>query len=546
MSILRPACYKLFAPTINAIYERFEKGTGQPKRNITDQGEMQEFLRGLIVAALGDKATSDLGPSTDLFSYGVDSLQATRVRNDIIKQSELGDAKLGQNVVYEHPSIERLARYILDLKAGSSSAVAETAQDKMLKALDKWSAKLVQPSTSSESSSNGHSGETVVLTGATGSLGAHILDQLTRRPEVSRVVCLSRAKSHADSAKRVQDSLAQRLRTLSPEAQAKIVSYASDVNRPDLGLSAAEYDDLRRSASAIIHNAWPVNFVLSIESFDEHIGGAANLLNLALSSPRSTKPTFFFSSSVGTRQGRPDPVVSEEFPDSPTTAGGMGYGQSKWVVEKLCERAAGQNGARVGVLRIGQLVGDTENGVWNETEAWPLLFRSSLTTGTLPMLEEKPTWLPVDLAGKSIAEIVLAPTQQKSAAVYHVLNNKESRWSDILAGLQAGGVEFKTVDRMAWLENLAKSEQDVQKNPTYKLLVSSESCLFSENLEPPLTLSGLLPKSDGEEGRAAPNGLLDCPDQRSLADYRRPRTHLARTGSAVGRTMEEERFLAVD
>lgn len=99
--------------------------------------------------------------------------------------------------------------------------------------------------------------------------------------------------------------------------------------------------------------------MLSIDSFDVHIGGAVNLLNLTLSSSKSVKPAFFFSSSVATRQGRGDPIVEEGFSDSPETAGGMGYGRSKWVVEKVCERAE-KAGARVGVLRIGQLVGDTK------------------------------------------------------------------------------------------------------------------------------------------------------------------------------------------
>jgi thioester reductase-like protein len=465
MSILRPACYKLFAPIIDSIYDRFEKGTGQPKQTITTPNEMQSFLHNLISTALGDKASSDLTPSTDLFAYGVDSLQATRVRNDIIKNLELGDVTLGQNVVYEHPSIERLAQFILD-SAGGSGGAADSAQQKMLAMLDKWSARFAAKA---DSQISARTAQTVVLTGATGSLGAHILDQLTSRPDITRVICLSRAKSHADSTSRIHDSLAQRLRQLTPDAKAKIVSYAADVNRPNLGLTSAEYEDLRKSATAIIHNAWPVNFVLSIDSFDEHIGGAVNLLNLSLTSTHGA--TFYFSSSVGTRQGRPDPTVGEDFSDSPTTAGGMGYGQSKWVVEKLCERAADTHGAKVGVLRIGQLVGDSENGVWNETEAWPLLFRSAMTTGCLPMLEEKPTWLPVDEAGRAIAEIVLNGTQADKA-VYHVLNNRESRWGDILEGLKAGGVQFETVDRMEWLERLAKSEADVEKNPTYKLLVS--------------------------------------------------------------------------
>jgi thioester reductase-like protein len=38
----------------------------------------------------------------------------------------------------------------------------------------------------------------------------------------------------------------------------------------------------------------------------------------------------------------------------------MGYARSKWVVEKVCEHAVKVTPAKVGILRIGQLVGDTE------------------------------------------------------------------------------------------------------------------------------------------------------------------------------------------
>lgn len=364
MSILRPACYKKFSNVIDAVYDRFERGTGQPKREIQDQAEMEGFLTETILTAMGSKAASDLDSATDLFAYGVDSLQATRVRNVLSKSLELGGASLGQNIVYEHPSIAQLASHLLALRGGRSDEEGPAkAHATMLAMVDKWSAKLADADDAplgKGDSTNGSTGEVIVLTGATGSLGAHILDQLVRRPSVAKVICLSRAKSDGESLQRVQESLAQRSRSLSPEAQAKIVSYAADVNKPDLGLTAEAYEAVRREATAVIHNAWPVNFVLSIESFDEHIGGAVNLLNLTLASSRSTPPAFFFSSSVGTRQGRPEPVVSENFPDSPETAGGMGYGRSKWVVEKICERAAQTTRARVGVLRIGQLVGDTE------------------------------------------------------------------------------------------------------------------------------------------------------------------------------------------
>ena len=109
-----------------------------------------------------------------------------------------------------------------------------------------------------------------------------------------------------------------------------------------------------------LQNAWPVNFVLGIDSFDSHIGGVVNLINLCIRSSQAQLPTFYFSSSVGTQQGVANRVCEEDFSDSPATASPMGYARSKWVVEKVCQRAAKDTPINVGVLRIGQLVGDTE------------------------------------------------------------------------------------------------------------------------------------------------------------------------------------------
>lgn len=399
MSILRPACYKKFAPIIDDIYERFERGgngPGQPKAQVETQDEMEAFLAQTIGDVLGPSTTitsvsgggrGELEPDTDLFAYGVDSLQATRVRNVINKGLELGEhhVTLGQNIVYEHPSIRQLAAYLLGLKA-SGGDIAETpgqgnskqegeepAHEKLMWDLvNKFSSQVLSPAAAATTAKDGDKkersnetgGETVVLTGATGSLGAHILDQLTRRPSIARVICLSRASSDAESLERLQASLQQRQRTLAPEAWSKILSFAADVNNTNrLGLTAETYETIRASATAIVHNAWPVNFNLSLPSFEPHIGGAVNLINLAQSSERAVTPTVFFSSSVSTVQGGKvfeAKTCPEDFMTEAGTAAGMGYGRSKWCVEKILEKAAKEKQARVGVFRIGQLVGDTE------------------------------------------------------------------------------------------------------------------------------------------------------------------------------------------
>jgi thioester reductase-like protein len=143
----------------------------------------------------------------------------------------------------------------------------------------------------------------------------------------------------------VLHSLSARQRALAP---AKLVSFAADLGAPGLGLPPAEYAQCA-AATIVLHNAWPVNFNLALSSFAPHVAAAVHLLNLA----RGAGAPFFFSSSVGTVQAARG-VVSEAFPDAPHSAAGTGYARSKWVVERILEEHGGR------VLRIGQLVGDTE------------------------------------------------------------------------------------------------------------------------------------------------------------------------------------------
>lgn len=86
------------------MYERFEKGNGVEKRTFA-RAELEQFIYDTIVRTLGQTKGASLTNEVDLFAFGVDSLQGTRIRNTLQQSLELGDKKLGQNVVYEHPSI---------------------------------------------------------------------------------------------------------------------------------------------------------------------------------------------------------------------------------------------------------------------------------------------------------------------------------------------------------------------------------------------------------------------------------------------------------
>jgi carbohydrate kinase (thermoresistant glucokinase family) len=111
---------------------------------------------------------------------------------------------------------------------------------------------------------------------------------------------------------------------------------------------------------------------------------------------------------------------------------------------------------------------DTKHGVWNHTEAIPLMIQSAITVGALPRLQETLSWLPVDTAGQAVAEIALSDA---GSIVANVTNRGSFRWTeDLLPALKAAGLEFDEVEPKQWVRRLRASNPDPEANPPIKLV----------------------------------------------------------------------------
>ena len=142
---------------------------------------------------------------------------------------------------------------------------------------------------------------------------------------------------------------------------------------------------MKDQVSVIIHSAWDVNFKLSLRSFEQqHIKGLYHLINFSLSVRRSSPARFFFCSSVSTI---PQPLKSELITDL-ASGSGTGYANYKLVCEHMLLKASTSAGASTCILRIGRIIGDKSSGMWNNTEAIPLMIRTALANGTLPSLDK--------------------------------------------------------------------------------------------------------------------------------------------------------------
>lgn len=328
-----------------------------------------------------------------------------------------------------------------------------------------------------------------ILTGATGSLGAHILSLLLNQPSVSKVYCLIRG---ANPLLRLQKSFKEKELPLLNSSKFHILT--SNLSEPHLGLSDADYQNLRSSATHIIHCAWPVNFQLGLPSFIPSLQGLQRLIQLSLSTNLPTPARLIFCSSIFAALGTTTPARIPEAPiHSLEQVSYTGYGASKLVGERIVQAAVERYGAKATILRIGQAVGDTKAGIWNDTEAFPLIIRSALTMGILPEIEMACKWLPVDTLAQAILEILQlnhgrvgtmppsADIESKEQLVYNILSPHTFSWSrDLCPTLHETALPaFETVPFDEWLARLrtlsatagtADEAADPYRNPAIKLI----------------------------------------------------------------------------
>ncbi|KAL8774731.1 MAG: hypothetical protein Q9209_000670 [Squamulea sp. 1 TL-2023] len=391
-SFIRPRVYKVFEKEINNAYSQLEQnqeGTLQ-----LDIPGLEEHLLRMGRELIGEQLEST---TIDFFKSGMDSLRAIQMRGLIIKNIDLGgnSKNLNQNVVLETSNIENLAKHLHGLCQGQPPDIKDPKMA-MRGLIEQYSMFQKHMPGSKPLPDK----QVILLTGVTGGLGSQLASKLSFNPSVSRIYCLLRGpKPFA----RLQISLQDRKLDLQTS---KITALTSDLALTSLGLDELTFSEIQSSITHIIHVAWPVNFQLSFQSFEPYIAGLHNLLQLSLSSPYTIPAKLLFCSSVSTALSAPlRTLIPETTIEDLDYALDMGYGQSKLVGEQIVAAAVDKAGAQASILRIGQVVGDTKFGMWNDREAFPSVVRSALTMGVLPELGIMCEWLPVDTLANSVVEL---------------------------------------------------------------------------------------------------------------------------------------------
>ncbi|KUJ11100.1 putative NRPS-like enzyme [Mollisia scopiformis] len=461
-TVIRAAFYRTFESQVQKVYDSADVPSGNL---CLTEAELVEYIRTELLKILPPNSSVPLSNDIDFFSIGIDSLLAIQLRTVLSKNIDTNKTKLGSNVVFDFPSINALAHELYRLRTGGDSTTI-SIQDKMTELIEKYS--VFEPHVPVANSTEE---QYLVVTGATGSLGAHLVSQLVLREDMKKVYCLVRASSQENAYLRVVRSMQERAvyDHLPLAGREKIVALPSHFGDASLGLSSKMYSEIVSNITGLIHCAWSVNFNLGLGSFEaDCIAGAHNLIALCLKSHHPEPATFNFCSSVSAVARTKGGFLFEALPESLDYAQGMGYAQSKLVTEHICVAAAKSYGIKTRVLRVGQVIADTAYGIWNATEAIPLMMQAALTIGAIPRLDESPLWLPVDVVASTVSDISLGTA---AAGVMNVVNHHSFHWTrDLIPALHAAGLEFQELGQKEWVAALRRSNPDPVTNPPIKLV----------------------------------------------------------------------------
>jgi amino acid adenylation domain-containing protein/thioester reductase-like protein len=401
-----------------------------------------EAPHGEVEVALADIWTSLLrvervGRHDNFFDLGGHSLLALRVAT---KVRERLHADVALPELFAHPVLKDLADLIGlggQPSAGMPNLIAEVRLDETIGTTQNFEHRIPRA---------------VFLTGATGFLGAFLLESLLDRTDAT-VHCLVRCRD-ADEGRHRLESALREYGIAEACDFSRIVVVPGDLGRPLLGLTRERFDELAAQVDAVYHNGASISAVHGYEMLEAaNVRGTEEILRLAATS--RLKPVHYvstmsvFPASVPEGSGvTTEAELLQQWQSLPT-----GYAQSKWVAEQLLGVAASR-GIRSAIYRPTYISGSTRSGATNSTDSWSRFIDACLELECVPAIDADINMLPVDYLARVIVDLSLR--EQSLGESYNLLNPETSKLREVIACLLAvSNGMMQEVPMDEWLERCA-------------------------------------------------------------------------------------------
>lgn len=416
-----------------------ESGAGEAQ---TESGAvaLEEVLCDLFGRVLGRA----VGAEEDFFLCGGDSLSALVV----VAGAEVLGLPLTVDLLWRQRTARAVAAHLAEdageqrtaaeLRADVDALITQDAGERAGRGSVRWTADHA-PSGVTEDGA-------LLLTGATGQLGARLLQILLRDTE-SEVYCVVRAPDEGSARARLHAVLAARGIHLTEAERSRLRALPGDIEQERLGLSDALWHTLSIAVSEVHHVAALVNLVRPYEALrPANLLAVREVLRLCRTGRRkrlhhtSTLSVFVESDRAAGRHEATDDLGQTGWVQG-------GYAQSKWAAEYLLRQSCH---APLWCHRLGLLTGTAPGAV---SEPLVRFLRGVTALGCVPEgLREgvRMDLTPLDWAAEGMGRL-----RRAAPGTYHLASpHRGATLGELLRALDGAGVRLPRVCAAAWRERL--------------------------------------------------------------------------------------------
>jgi thioester reductase-like protein len=419
---------------------------------VAPEGEVEQLFATIFSEVLG---IEQVGALDDFFEIGGTSLNAIKV---IVEAS-----KRGVQIVFNDLFNQKTPRALADFVANRPENQEQTVKESESKAVEQKS--LQQDAFAALLSQNNldafRNGERqpigdVLLTGATGYLGIHILNELLTSYE-GHIFCPLRSQASEDPMHRLKTMFYYYFGKTEAFSRIdeRVTVFAAEVTQPN----ALDGIDAR--------GLTVVNCVANVKHFSAgndieqvNIESVRHLVTFCLRTDSRLihiSTTSIAGLSVDGVPG-PDVKLTEQNLWLGQNIDENKYVYSKYKAEELVLDAIAHHGLNAKIMRVGNLSAREKDGEFQinfNTNNFLALLRAYVIIGMVPYeaLSQVFEFSPIDEVAKAV---MLLATSPRACTVFHPYNIHRQYMSDILNGFAAAGISLRQVENEEFQEALER------------------------------------------------------------------------------------------
>lgn len=396
--------------------------------------------------------TDKLDINTPFLSLGLDSLGLIQLQTALLSYN----LNLTTQSFYRYPSIKRLAK-----KIDSNTEFYSESEFQIPAKFKHVDGEIDSKLDLAKEDVLGN----VLLTGANGFIGIHVLHELLTTTE-SNVYCFVRAESIEKSIVRLENSYKFYFNSsINDYINKRIFVYNGQITSDNFALTDEQLDELKNNINTIIHTAAIVKHYGYFEEFKEtNVDGTKRVADFAY----KNKKRLMHISSISVSGNY---LVKQDNQNVDFTENDLYIGQhytnnvyvnSKFDAEKIVYSYM-EKGLTAEVLRVGILSGRYSDGVFQENisaNAFYSRIKSliSLRKVSNSMLKQELEFTPVDLCTKAI--VLLSKTKLTENRVFHLYDHNLATIENIMKVLKTLNIPIETVSDKEFEKYILKLSED--------------------------------------------------------------------------------------